>query len=148
MDAAQELGEEVVGEQALADLRRLFNAWARLLGNYKPVLGAAFHEFIGTHTRLMLHHTHTQVLTNHGTHPEGYSHWAWGDIDTLVGDVGRLIKAEDLRQFDVITFNRGNGLLYLFGQFTILANRPELLEAWKVFLHPPTHTHTLVMAHD
>jgi hypothetical protein len=58
-----------------------------------------------------------------------------------VGDVGRLIKAEDLRQFDIITLNRGNGLLYLFGQFTILANRPEVLEAWKVFLtHPPTHS--------
>jgi hypothetical protein len=66
-----------------------------------------------------------------------------------VGDVGRLIKAQDLRQFDIITLNRGNGLLYLFGQFAILANRPEVLEAWKVFHHhactltPHARTHAL-----
>jgi hypothetical protein len=45
----QGLGEEVVGEQALNDLRRIFKASARLLGNYKPVLGSAFHDYIGTH---------------------------------------------------------------------------------------------------
>jgi hypothetical protein len=62
-----------------------------------------------------------------------------------------MIKAEDLRQFDIVTLNRGNGLLYLFGQFTILANRPELLEAWKVparpHTHTPPHTRTHTTAH-
>jgi hypothetical protein len=64
----------------------------------------------------------------------GFSHWAWGDIDTLIGDVAGLVSAKDLREFDIISFNTGSGLLYLQGQLTILANRPEVNDAWKVQL--------------
>ena len=63
-----------------------------------------------------------------------FSHWAWGDIDTLIGDVAGLVSAKDLREFDIISFNTGSGLLYLQGQLTILANRPEVNDAWKVQL--------------
>lgn len=62
----------------------------------------------------------------------GFSHWAWGDIDTLIGDVAGLVSAKDLQEFDIISFNTGSGLLYLQGQLTILANRPEVNDAWKV----------------
>jgi hypothetical protein len=60
------------------------------------------------------------------------SHWAWGDVDTLLGDLPRLVSGQDLREFDIISFNGGTGLLYLQGQLTILANRPEINSAWKV----------------
>jgi hypothetical protein len=61
-----------------------------------------------------------------------FSHWAWGDIDVLAGDIVGLVSARDLREFDALSFNTGP--LYLQGQITILANRPEINNAWRV--HP------------
>ena len=59
-----------------------------------------------------------------------FTHWAWGDIDVLAGDIVGLVSARDLREFDALSFN--NGFFYLQGQITILANRPEINSAWRV----------------
>lgn len=50
----------------------------------------------------------------------------------LAGDIVGLVSARDLREFDALSFNTGP--LYLQGQITILANRPEINSAWRV--HP------------
>jgi len=92
------------GRRSLASLLR---ATPRKIGKYKPLFGAAFGDYIGN-----------------------FSHWAWGDIDTLVGDMS-LVGGDDLARFDIISFNTGSGLLYLQGQLTILANKPNVVWAWK-----------------
>ncbi|ELR15713.1 uncharacterized protein ACA1_378630 [Acanthamoeba castellanii str. Neff] len=105
------LGSALVNERDEANVKKLLSLNPRKVGVYKPLFGAAFHDIIGD-----------------------FSHWAWGDIDTLIGDVAGLVSAKDLREFDIISFNTGSGLLYLQGQLTILANRPEVNDAWKVQL--------------
>jgi len=63
-----------------------------------------------------------------------FSHWAWGDVDTLIGDLVGIVPEKDMRSFDVISFTRGVGHFYLQGQLTLLSNRPEMRTLWKVFL--------------
>jgi len=69
-----------------------------------------------------------------------YSHWAWGDMDLLFGDVANLVPASDLDDFDLITFSPGYGWYYTQGQFTILKNNDHVNYSWKVpclFFFPP-----------
>lgn len=80
----------------------------RQLTVYRPLYASAFEDYISN-----------------------YSHWAWGDIDTLLGDIVHLVSGKDLRTFDIISFTRGVGHIYLQGQLTILVNRPCVKDAWR-----------------
>lgn len=49
---------------------------------FKPALGWLFREYLA-----------------------GYSHWAYGDLDVLFGDMRRgWLEPDELRNFDIITF--------------------------------------------
>lgn len=49
---------------------------------FKPALGWLFREYLG-----------------------GYTHWAYGDLDVLFGDMRRgWLEPEELKNFDIITF--------------------------------------------
>lgn len=119
-------------------VRRHLRAEPRKIGGYKPLLRAAFHDLIGIY-RLYL--AFPRLAPRHATNADHYNseeswnftHWAWGDIDVLAGDIVGLVSARDLREFDALSFNTGP--LYLQGQITILANRPEINSAWRV--QPP-----------
>jgi hypothetical protein len=50
----------------------------------------------------------------------GYSHWAYGDIDLLLGRTAQFISGEDLERYDVISGHS----LWLSGCLTILKNTP------------------------
>jgi hypothetical protein len=137
-----------VNERDEANVKKLLSLNPRKVGVYKPLFGAAFHDIIGTISRktfnrvMMIDGMVMMVVDDdddangngngNGVVAGDFSHWAWGDIDTLIGDVAGLVSAKDLREFDIISFNTGSGLLYLQGQLTILANRPEVNDAWKV----------------
>lgn len=51
---------------------------------------------------------------------QGYSHWAYSDLDIAFGDLPRWITTEELTDFDIVTYGFGDqSRVYLRGQFTI-----------------------------
>jgi len=90
------------------NLKEMLEDHPRQLTVYRPLYASAFEDYISN-----------------------YSHWAWGDIDTLLGDIVHLVSGKDLRTFDIISFTRGVGHIYLQGQLTILVNRPCVKDAWR-----------------
>ena len=83
-----------------------------MLVNLKPIFGAAFSHILS-----------------------GYTHWAFGDFDVVVGDLPRFIAAEELAAFDVITLGfRGRPdhfQAYVRGQFTVHRNVPRVNALWR-----------------
>lgn len=64
-------------------------------------------------------------------HLEGYSHWAYADVDMLFGDLGRWIEPGELTDFDIVTYGFGDQeRVYLRGQFTFHRNTPEISRLW------------------
>jgi hypothetical protein len=61
----------------------------------------------------------------------GYSHWAYADMDTLLGRLPMMITPRHLNRFDVITVSFGdNNRLYMRGQLTILRNNEKVNSLW------------------
>ena len=56
-----------------------------------------------------------------GDYIQGYSHWAFGDIDVLYGRVAKLLP-HDWWMYDVLTFRKE----WLSGSLTILRNNSEI----------------------
>ena len=79
-----------------------------VLVEFKPCLGFVFSDLI-----------------------ESYSHWAYADLDTLVGRVHSLITPQILNSFDIYTASFGdNYRLYMRGQLTIHRNDPFINNLW------------------
>lgn len=53
-------------------------------------------------------------------------------MDTLFGDLARLVSASDLDHFEVLSFNPGYGWYYTQGQFTIFQNTDRVINSWQV----------------
>ncbi|KAJ1434477.1 hypothetical protein B484DRAFT_326088, partial [Ochromonadaceae sp. CCMP2298] len=86
-----------------------------ILVELKPSLGFLFSDFV-----------------------RGYSHWAYADLDLLVGRLSLQITAQEL-QHDIVTLTFGdNYRLYLRGQMTIHANKPHLNSLWQGCAHLAT----------
>lgn len=73
-----------------------------------------------------------QAITPHVQCTENFTNWAWGDVDVIFGDLAGLVRATDLDEFDILSFNPGYGWTYLQGQFAILKNTEKVLTAWSV----------------
>ena len=57
---------------------------------------------------------------------KNYTHWAFGDVDVLVGDLGRFLDADELQAFDVVSYSFGdNWRAYARGQWTLHRNGPR-----------------------
>lgn len=65
-------------------------------------------------------------------------------MDTLFGDLVRLVSASDLDSFDVLSFNPGYGWYYTQGQFTIFQNSDRVINSWQVLSY---HGCLLFFAH-
>lgn len=54
---------------------------------------------------------------------EGYTHWAYSDLDIAFGDLSSWITDEELEDFDLVTYGFGDAdRAYLRGQFTMHRN--------------------------
>ncbi|CAN0325218.1 unnamed protein product, partial [Discosporangium mesarthrocarpum] len=70
---------------------------------------------------------------NFREHLRGYSHWAYGDLDVLFGDLSfGWLEPQELQSFDIITFSFGDqSRAYLRGQLTVHKNTPEINSIWR-----------------
>jgi len=72
------------------------------LVEYKPAYGHIFHDYISE-----------------------YSHWGYSDFDVVFGDLKAWISAEELEDYDIVTYSHGDqGSVYLRGQ--VSRTRPTL----------------------
>ncbi|CAB9510131.1 expressed unknown protein [Seminavis robusta] len=106
--------EEIRGEHNNKDLMariltRHLMAYPYALVEYKPTFGHVFAEYL-----------------------EEYSHWGYSDLDIVFGDLGRWITAEELNEFDIVTYGFGDqNRVYLRGQFTFHKNTPKINQLWR-----------------
>jgi len=67
---------------------------------------------------------------------ESYSHWAYGDMDMLIGRIHEVIPVSILNQYDIYTSSFGDNFrLYMRGQLTIHRNDPYINNLWRSCLH-------------
>lgn len=63
---------------------------------------------------------------------EGYSHWTWGDVDIIWGDLNEFIDKRELVDNDIVTYSFGDQTrLYMRGQFCIHKNNPTINNVWR-----------------
>lgn len=95
---------------AFAELLRVFSY---SLVEFKPALGYIFKDYLSS-----------------------YSHWAYADLDELIGSIDRFVSRDHLDMFDIITFTFGDTYrLYMRGQFTILRNSKITTDLWQHCTH-------------
>jgi hypothetical protein len=81
----------------------------KLLVDLKPTTGMVFAEY----------------LTE-------YSHWSWGDLDMIVGDMAGWVDRAELEDYHIFTYTFGdNERLYTRGQFAAHRNTPRINELWQ-----------------
>ncbi|CAM9704783.1 unnamed protein product, partial [Ectocarpus fasciculatus] len=74
-----------------------------------------------------------------------YSHWAFGDLDVLFGDMRRgWLEPTELQDFDIITFSFGDQYrAYLRGQLTIHKNKVDVNRVWRRCSHLTNYSERL-----
>ncbi|CAM9110423.1 unnamed protein product [Ectocarpus sp. 13 AM-2016] len=74
-----------------------------------------------------------------------YSHWAFGDLDVLFGDMRRgWLEPTELQDFDIITFSFGDQYrAYLRGQLTIHKNKFDVNRVWTRCSHLTNYSERL-----
>lgn len=86
--------------EATALLRELIVRRPYSLVEFKPAIGRIFSELL-----------------------REYSHWAFGDIDVLMGDLAAWADLDELQGFDIVTYSFGDQFrLYTRGQWTVHKN--------------------------
>ena len=92
---------------------RLIEKHPYILVEFKPCLGFLFSDII-----------------------EGYSHWAFADMDILAGRIDAFVTRAHLNYFDIITLSFGdNNRLYMRGQMTINRNSKYVNNLWRNCSH-------------
>jgi len=76
--------------------------------DYRPLFGSIFQEYLVNHT-----------------------HWGWGDIDVLYGDLSHFISISDLNDFDVITLQDFQHGHHLSGAFSLFKNNEHVNDLWR-----------------
>jgi len=67
---------------------------------------------------------------------QGYSHWAYADVDQLVGRLHVQVSMRDLKKYDIITTSFGdNYRMYIRGQLSIHRNDPFINNLWRSCSH-------------
>eukprot|EP01036_Dinobryon_divergens_P022579 gene22579-30844_t len=88
--------------------RALIDKHPYVLVEFKPCLGFIFPDIV-----------------------EGYSHWAYADMDMLAGRVDSFVSLQHIHTFDIITLSFGdNNRLYMRGQMTINRNSEHVRNLW------------------
>jgi len=95
-------------EPLAAALYYSFRANPRQLVEFKPAIGVVFSEYLAN-----------------------YSHWAFGDMDVLMGATPDFLEAEELEAFDVFSWGFGDTWrAYARGQWTAHRNAPVVNGAY------------------
>lgn len=93
----------------LAATTRLLETEPYVLVEFKPCLGIIFADY----------------LVN-------YSHWAYADVDQLLGDMSSLIPVNVLNQYEIYTASFGDSYrMYMRGQLTIHKNLDHVNAIWR-----------------
>lgn len=67
---------------------------------------------------------------------QSYSHWAYADIDTLLGRINKIIDRTMLNSYDIVTTSFGDiYVVYMRGQLTIHKNQPDINKIYQVCNH-------------
>ena len=105
-----ELHAKAAGDPGLqAALVETFQRNPRQLVEFKPAIGVIFSEY----------------LTE-------YSHWAFGDVDVLFGDLDSVISSDELENYDVVTYSFGDQFrAYTRGQWTLHRNIRKVNRAYE-----------------
>lgn len=91
----------------------LLNIEPYVLVEFKPCLGVLFGDYI-----------------------KEYSHWAFADLDTLIGRAHSLVTPQILKKFDIYTASFGDNFrFYMRGQLTIHRNDPYINNLWRSCSH-------------
>lgn len=94
-------------------LQVLLEAESYMMVELKPCIGVIFEDYLTT-----------------------YSHWAYVDIDTVVGRMHQLLTPEVLRSYDIYTISFGdNYRYYMRGQLTVHRNDPYVNNIWRTCTH-------------
>jgi hypothetical protein len=89
--------------------RQLFDKFPYVLVEFKPALGIVFEDFLSS-----------------------YSHWAYADLDTVMGRMDSLITRDILSKYDIYTTHFGDAYrMYMRGQLTIHKNNPYINNLWR-----------------
>jgi hypothetical protein len=108
ISAALNLDEEMTLNLTQTFVESL-GAFPKLLVDLKPTTGTVFAEYL-----------------------KDYSHWSWGDIDMIVGDMVGWVNLAELEDFDIFTYTFGdNERLYTRGQFAAHRNIPRINALWQ-----------------
>jgi hypothetical protein len=76
---------------------------------FKPMLGAMFRDYL-----------------------HNYSHWGYGDLDVLMGNISMLMNDRILNRYDIINYTFGDHYsLYLRAQLVILRAHHKTLQLWE-----------------
>jgi hypothetical protein len=103
-DSHHDSSDDLVQEMA-----SLLDRQPYILVEFKPALGSIFPDYL-----------------------EGYSHWAFADLDILMGKLHRLATPNILHNFDIYTSSFGdNYRVYLRGQLTIHRNDAFINNLWR-----------------
>jgi hypothetical protein len=90
-------------------LLHLLNAYPYALVEFKPALGYLFDDLI-----------------------RGYSHWAYADLDTIIGLAEAVITPNILSTYDLYTVSMGDQYrMYLRGQLTLHKNNAIVNNLWR-----------------
>ena len=94
-------------------VRKLFTLQPYMMVELKPCFGFLFKD----------------ILTP-------YSHWAYADVDQLIGRLQNLIPLSSLKQYDIVTTSFGdNYRMYIRGQLSIHRNDPFVNNLWRSCSH-------------
>ncbi|CAB1119182.1 unnamed protein product [Ectocarpus sp. CCAP 1310/34] len=108
-------------KRAASFLHQLFITSPYFIVEFKPAFGWLFREYLVE-----------------------YSHWAFGDLDVLFGDMRRgWLEPTELQDFDIITFRA-----YLRGQLTIHKNKVDVNRVWRRCSHLTNYSERLEALSD
>ncbi|CAM9102064.1 unnamed protein product [Ascophyllum nodosum] len=94
---------------------------------FKPTLGWVFRDYL-----------------------KGYTHWAYGDLDVLFGDLTKgWLEPREMRDFDIITYSFGDQeRAYLRGQLTVHKINPKVNHLWRGCSHLSNYTKRIEMTYE
>lgn len=94
-------------------IQQLLTTKSYSMVEFKPTLGHLFSEYL-----------------------ESYTHWAYADIDQLLGRMDALIPPSVLNEYDIYSSTFGDNFrFYMRGQLTIHKNIPKVTQLWRGCAH-------------
>ncbi|CAM9638855.1 unnamed protein product, partial [Phaeothamnion confervicola] len=116
------MAEGALPPSGVSNTRKAVARWMEKLLSKEPYFMVEFKPALGWLFRDQLAH---------------YSHWGYGDLDILFGDLGAgWFEREELDSFDLFTYSFGDqNRAYLRGQLTVHRNEHHINNVWRKCPH-------------